>query len=128
MKTRFAIGSLALIVLGARAAWAAPSPDDQAKAAEAKAKAAWTTKVTAYKLCASQDKVVEQYRARLTADGKTAPEPVATPACTDPGPFAYAPEASTQSREDSGAHSPAETAKQPPSSAQPESAGKQQPK
>lgn len=120
MKTRFAAWSLVLGALGTQAAWAAVSAQDEAKAAEAKAKAAWTTKVTAYQLCAAQDKVAEEYRAHMKASGKDAPAPVATPACSDPGPFAYAP----QAREGSGAHSPAETATQPPSSAQPDNAGK----
>lgn len=124
MKTRFAVWSLVLGALGTQAAWAAVSAQDEAKAAEAKAKAAWTTKVTAYQLCAAQDKVAEHYRARMKSIGKDAPQPVATPACSDPGPFAYAPAQAPQAREGSGAHSPAETATQPPSSAQPDSAGK----
>lgn len=124
MKTKFAAWSLVLGALSTQAAWAAMSAQDEAKAAEAKAKAAWSTKVAAYQLCAAQDKVAEQYRARMKAAGKDAPEPVATPACSDPGPFAYVPAQPPQAREGSGAHSPAETASQPPSSPQPDSAGK----
>jgi len=124
MKTRFTAWSLTLMALSVPSAWAAVSEQDAAKAAEAKAKTAWTAKVTAYQLCAAQDKVVAQYQARLQADGKSAPQPMATPACVNPGPFSYAPEQGTQAREGSGAHSPAETAKQPPSSSQPEAADK----
>lgn len=58
-----------------------------AKAAEAKAKAAWTAKVDAYKLCLSQDKVVARYRQEK---GVTAPPGEVTPACADPGPYAAA--------------------------------------
>lgn len=124
MKTRFTTCSLILMVLSAPSVWAAVSDQDAVKAAEAKAKAAWTAKVTAYQLCAAQDKVVAQYHARLEAAGKSAPESMATPACANPGPFSYVPEQGTQPREGSGAHSPAETAKQPPSSSQPEAADK----
>jgi len=124
MKTRSAAGLLMLIALGVQPVWAAVSDQDAAKAAEAKAKAAWTTKVAAYQLCAAQDRVVAHFHASLAAAGKSAPEPVATPPCTDPGPFAYASEQAPQPREGSGAHSPAETAKQPPSSPQPEAADK----
>lgn len=123
MKTRVALCSLMLAALGTQTAWAAASAPDDAKAAEAKAKAAWTAKVTAYQLCEAQDKTVAQYQASLKAAGKAVPPSVATPACADPGPFAYAP-AAPQPREGSGAHSPAETATQAPSSVQPESEGK----
>jgi len=117
--------SLALAAAGAHAALPAPSPspEAQAKAAEAKAKAAWGTKVAAYQLCESQDKVAAGYFASAKAAGKSPAPPIATPECANPGPFVYAP-APVQPREGSGAHSPAETASQPPSSPQTESAGK----
>lgn len=127
MKTRFAVWFPILTAVLTSAAWAAPA-SNVVDPAEAKAKAAWTTKVTAYKLCAAQDKVAQGYRSRVAAMGKTPPEPVATPACADPGPFVYTSTQAASSREDSGAHSSAETSSQPPGTAQPESAGKPQAK
>jgi len=59
-----------------------PTPEAKAKAAEAKAKTAWSDKVAAYQLCKSQDKVAAAY-----LKGKDAKAVVATPACTDPGPY-----------------------------------------
>jgi len=114
---------LAMIAAAAHATLPAPSAEAQARAAEAKAKAAWSGKVAAYKLCQVQDTVAEQYFASARAAGKNAAPPVPTPECKDPGPFVYAP-APVQPREGSGAHSPAETASQPPSSPQTESDGK----
>lgn len=58
-----------------------------AKAAETKAKAAWTSKVEAYKLCLSQDAVVARYRQEK---GASAPPAETTPPCADPGPYAAA--------------------------------------
>src|SRR5437660_1535436 len=63
------------------------SDEAKAKAAEAAAKTAWSDKVAAYHLCQSLDKVAEGYRKGAKSSGKDAPPPVATPACTDPGPF-----------------------------------------
>lgn len=59
-----------------------PSAEAKAKAAEAKAKTAWSDKVAAYQLCKSQDKVAAAY-----LKGKDSKAVVATPACTDPGPY-----------------------------------------
>jgi len=114
---------LALAAAAAHATLPAPSPEAQAKAAEAKAKAAWSTKVAAYRLCRVQDAVAERFFASARAAGKNPAPAVPTPACEDPGPFAYAP-AAAQPREGSGAHSPADTGGQAPSSPQPEAAGK----
>ena len=51
------------------------------------------------------------------AAGKSVgPATASAPACTDPGPFAYAP---PKPAEAAGAHSPPETAKAPPSSQAP---------
>lgn len=116
--------SLVLLASAAQAALPPPSAEDQAKAAEAKARAAWSNKVAAYQLCAVQDRVAAQYLDRLRAEGKAAPQPIATGACADPGPFVYAPTPSVQPREGAGAHSPAETAVNPPSSTQTEAEGK----
>ncbi|MBO1112243.1 hypothetical protein [Bordetella petrii] len=114
---------LALAAAAAHATLPAPSPEAQAKAAETKAKAAWSANVAAYKLCRVQDAVAERFFASARAAGKNPAPAVPTPECKDPGPFVYAP-APVQPREGSGAHSPAETASQPPSSPQPEADGK----
>ncbi len=67
------------------------SPEDQAKAAETKARAAYQTKVDGYKTCLASEKAAAHYF-------KTHPQatkPSAVPACADPGPFvAAAPAAS----------------------------------
>lgn len=63
------------------------SDEAKAKAAETKAKSAWSDKVAAYKLCQSQDKAAERYRKenkKPAMDGKA-------PKCEDPGPFVYTP-------------------------------------
>lgn len=98
------------------------TPEAKAKAAEAAAKTAWSNKVAAYKLCLSQDKVVEKYRASVSAAGKPVPAPIGTPACADPGPFAYTP----PPLEAAGAHSPPATAAAPPNSTQPAAAAPKQ--
>jgi len=62
------------------------SPEDQAKAAETKARAAYQTKVDGYKTCLASDKAAAHYF-------KTHPQaikPAAAPACADPGPFVAA--------------------------------------
>jgi len=87
-----------------------PSPDAQASAAQAKLKTAWSDKVAAYQLCRSMDRVAEAYRQQAKATGKETKPPVATPPCTDPGPFVE-----EKPLEASGAHSPAATAATPPS-------------
>jgi hypothetical protein len=92
-----------------------PSDEAKAKAAEAAAKAAWSGKVDAYKMCQAMDRVVDGYRKSTKAAGKDAPPPsAATPPCTDPGPFAVTPPAS-KPLEASGAHSPPGNATSPPS-------------
>lgn len=58
-----------------------------AKAAETKVKAAWTSKVDAYKLCLSQDAVVARYRQEKSASAQPAET---TPPCADPGPYVAA--------------------------------------
>ena len=62
------------------------SPEDQAKAAETKAKAAHQAKVDGYKTCLASEKAAAHYF-------KTHPQaakPAAAPACADPGPFVAA--------------------------------------
>lgn len=93
-----------------------PSDEAKAKAAEAAAKSAYQGKVAAYQLCKVQDKVAAQYLASQKSGGKEAP--VATPPCTEPGPFVYQASAA-KPIEAAGAHSPAAAAVAPPSSTQP---------
>ena len=92
-----------------------PSPEAQAKADEAKAKTAWTDKVSAFQLCRAMDRVAESYRASAKAAGKETRPALPTPPCTDPGPFVAAAPAATKPIEASGAHSPPATAGTPPS-------------
>lgn len=94
------------------------SDEAKAKAAEAAAKAAWNDKVGAYQLCLAMDKVAARYLADVAKAGKTL-QPTATPPCTDPGAFAYAPPAPAKPLEAAGAHSPAATAVAPPSDKMP---------
>jgi len=92
-----------------------PSDDAKAKAAEAAAKGAWSDKMAAYHLCQSMDKVADGYRKGAKSSGKDAPAPIATPACTDPGPFVAPPPPAQKPLEASEAHSPAGNATSPPS-------------
>ncbi|WP_374674311.1 hypothetical protein [Ideonella sp.] len=118
--TAVALGAL---LLAGTAAAKLPPPSDEAKAkaAETAAKTAWTDKVAAYQLCKAQDKVAAGYLSHAKAAGRPASAPVETPPCADPGPFAYVPSAEAKPPlEASGAHSPARTATQPPSSNRPD--------
>ena len=114
MKLLIAL-ALAAAACGAHAKL--PPPDDaaKAKAAETAQRTAWTTAVGNFQLCKSMDKVAARYRADAQKAGKPLGEPVATPPCQDPGPFALKQDA-TLPLEAAGAHSPARTATQPPSS------------
>jgi len=83
----------ALLAACSGAAWAKlppPSPEAQAKAEEAAAKAKWADKVAAYQLCEAQNKVAAFYYASAKAAGKPTEPPVPTPPCVDPGPFVAA--------------------------------------
>jgi hypothetical protein len=84
-----------LMILGVASACACaklpPASDDaKAKAAEAAAKTAHGNKVADFQLCKSMDRVAAGYLAEAKKSGK-AVNPVATPPCADPGPFAYKP-------------------------------------
>jgi hypothetical protein len=122
MDLRIGVSMMGLMLAAPMALAKLPalSPDAQAKAEEAKAKAAWTDKVAAYQLCRSMDRVAESYFKTVKASGKPAPAPVATPPCSDPGAYSppAAPQASAPTLESSGAHSPAATATAPPGSNQ----------
>lgn len=95
-----------------------PLPDDaKAKAAEAAAKTAHGNKIADFKLCQSMDKVAALYLAEAKKAGKDM-KPTATPACTDPGAFAYQPP-EAKPLEAAGAHSPPATAASPPNTKTP---------
>jgi hypothetical protein len=121
MKTRLLLLSFAA-VLAAPASAKLPPPSDEAKAkaAEAAARTGWTNKVADYKLCQAADRVAATYLAQAKAGGKDVKPPLPTPPCTDPGPFAYTPP-EARPIEAAGAHSPAKTATEPPSTAVPAS-------
>lgn len=92
------------------------TPEAQIKADEAKAKTAWTDKVSAYQQCKAMDRAVASYFKSAKSAGKETHAPVPTPACTDPGPYVEASAASAaKPLEASEAHSPATTATSPPS-------------
>jgi len=89
----------ALLLLGSVAFAKLPAPvltdEAKAKAAEAKAKTAWSGKVDGYKLCLSQNKVVAYYKKQPEVKvAKPAKGAASAPAgaCVDPGPFVYVPE------------------------------------
>lgn len=110
-----------LLSAGSQAKLPPLSDDAKSKAAEAAAKTAWSNKVGDYQLCKAMDRVAAAYRASAKQAGKEAPPPAETPACADPGPFAYAPQ-ETKPIEASGAHSPPQTATSPPSTTTPAAA------
>jgi hypothetical protein len=89
----------------------------KAKAAETAAKAAWTDKVGAFKVCQSMDQVASTYRAKAAAAGKPASAGEPTPPCADPGPFVppQITPAASKPLEASEAHSPPGNAVSPPS-------------
>lgn len=110
--------ALALVAGSAMAKLPPFSDEAKAKAAEAAARADWSNKVAGYQLCQSMDRVAARYLEQARAAGKSV-QPVATPACTEPGAFVYAPPAAAKPIEAAGAHSPTTTAATPPSTTQP---------
>jgi hypothetical protein len=124
VKTTIAVTVLGLSSFAALAKLPPLSPEDKTKAELAKSKADYAAKVDTYQLCLSQDKAVGNYRATMqTASKEAKPALMPEGACAQPGP--YAPPATqgpggSPPLEASGAHSPAETATQPPSSVQPQ--------
>lgn len=76
------------------------SAEAKAKADEAKAKAAWSDKISAFQLCKAQDKVAAHYlKAKAKANAGAVPGAVSgavvpIPACVDPGPYVVAAPAS----------------------------------
>jgi hypothetical protein len=56
----------ALLIAGSALAKLPPPSDEaKAKAEEAKAKAAWSTKVTAFETCKAEDRAVANYKANM---------------------------------------------------------------
>lgn len=93
-----------------------PSEEETARAAEAAAKAAWSNQLGQYQLCLAMDRTAAAYRKSTRAAGNAVPVPVATPHCTDPGPYnASAAVNAARPREAAEAHSPPQTTVLPPS-------------
>lgn len=70
-----------------------PSDEAKAKAAAAAAKAAHASKVAAYQLCRTMDRVAADYFAAAKKAGRKTQAPVATPPCSDPGALVGKPDA-----------------------------------
>jgi hypothetical protein len=119
MQTRLLLTMFAFGTLAAQA-WAKLPPlsdEAQAAAAEATAKTGWTNKVADYQLCKAADRIAAVYLADAKMAGKDL-KPLPTPPCVDPGPFSYTPP-EPRPIEAAGAHSPAKTAAEPPSTTVP---------
>ena len=112
MRTAVLITTAMAAAFTAAAAFAKLPPLSE----EAKAKAAWTDKVGAYKTCLAMDRAAQNYRGNPAVTVKTAPSPGLQP-CADPGPFAATPITPPANKplEASGAHSPPGAAVSPPS-------------
>jgi hypothetical protein len=91
MKRNLILVAALTVTTVALAKLPALSDEAKAKAAEAAAKTAWSGKVDAYQLCRAQDWVAAFFFKSAKAAGTETRPPVATPACVDPGPFAYVP-------------------------------------
>jgi len=102
-----AVSATALLAGSALAKLPPLSEEAKAKAAEAAAKAAWSAKVDAYKVCQIEDRLAKRYRATT----KDAPAAIPTSACAEPGPAPVA----DKPLEASEAHSPPAKATSPPS-------------
>jgi hypothetical protein len=112
------LSTLALTAGLAQAKLPPLSDEAKAKAAEAAAKTAHTTKVDNFKLCQSMDRVAAKYMADAKKAGKDVKPAATAPPCADPGPFVYTPP-DTKPLEAAGAHSPPGTATSPPSTKTP---------
>lgn len=84
-----------------------PTPQEKAEAAEIAARNAWEDKIGAYQLCRTTDRIAAKYRA-TRPDSPSAT--IATPPCTDPGPYLHAaPGSESKPLEAAESHSPAGT-------------------
>src|SRR3954466_4752225 len=111
MHQRLLPALLSIAAAGAVFAKLPTPPQDEAskaKAAETAAKAAWQTKVDAFQLCQSQDKLGAKY-GKKGGGGAATP---ATPPCADPGPYV-----STAAPAAGAASAPASAAARPASAA-----------
>jgi hypothetical protein len=90
MKRIVAWTVLSLAGAGALAKLPPLSDEAKAKAAETAAKTAHGNKTADFQLCKAMDRVAASYAAEAKKAGKDV-KPTATPACADPGPFAYTP-------------------------------------
>lgn len=88
-KLSFCLIALALCG-AAQAKLPPPTPEVQAAAATAKEKTAWSDKIAGYKLCVAQNKTVEHY---AKTKNVTPAQSASVPACTDPGPYVAAQQA-----------------------------------
>jgi hypothetical protein len=90
MRLPFSAAAVLLaMAMAAPASATLPPPSDEAKAkaAEAAAKAAHGSKVAAYQLCRSQDRVAADYFAAAKKSGTEVQPALPTPPCVDPGAF-----------------------------------------
>ena len=90
VKNLFVLALAGLSVVMAFAKLPAASEEAKAKAAEAATKTAWSGKVDAYLLCKAQDRSATNYQANAKKSRQAVSAPVATAACTDPGPYVAA--------------------------------------
>jgi hypothetical protein len=88
MHKTLVVAALALAFATCTSAKLAPAPDDaKEQAKETAAKNAWDSKVAAFKLCRSMDRVAETYRNERDEAHEPAPPAMTTPPCVDPGPY-----------------------------------------
>lgn len=85
--TLIAVAAGATLSAGALARLPPPGEAQQARAAEARARVAWSDKVAAFQLCRAQDKIATRYYAERHAQGKEVRAAVQGAPCADPGPF-----------------------------------------
>jgi hypothetical protein len=84
------VGCVALAAtVGAKLPATQLTDEQKATAVEAQAKAAHASKVEAYQLCRSMDRVAEKYTRDMQSKGKEV-KPAEMKPCSDPGPFTTA--------------------------------------
>ncbi len=146
MRSSLYVGLVMAAIAGSAGAKLPPLDEDgKLKAAETAAKNAWNEKVGLFKHCQALDRIAASYRSKTPTAASAVP--VATPACTDPGPYVSAAAAAASAAagttavaaaaggaavaqgaaaakplEASGVHSPAATATTPPATRTPAAA------
>ncbi len=95
MNKKILLAITALLASAAFAKLPAPVLTDEAKAkaAEAAAKTAHSTKVANFQLCKSIEATAAHYFKNAKAAGKEVKPPTETPPCADPGAFVFPPPA-----------------------------------